>query len=288
MSNKLASERIEPIPLDVLAEIAQELGEEPRTAIAIRVRHPETVVHEAADAHLHKFKVAVQYAFARGRQAVNVERLQNPETRDAALNVIAMEIQAALVQVLPGTLKSCVRAGGDAGLSLLKTLRTAAPQIKGQPHTRRPPFNLSFDVTNRNATMWIRQHALELASDISKTSRKAITKALVRAFEEGDVAQLEDDIAAAVGDDDRAELIAQSEIMRASNEGQRQSWDQAVEAGLLPPDVRRTWIATGDEIVCDICAELDGTVADLDGLYPDPGGDGPPQHPRCRCTEGIA
>jgi hypothetical protein len=75
--------------------------------------------------------------------------------------------------------------------------------------------------------------------------------------------------------------------MTAANEGNREGWEAAVEAGLLPEDARVVWIATSD--ACPICEALDGKERPIDGTYDDPEGeDGPPQHPNCRCTEGIA
>lgn len=75
--------------------------------------------------------------------------------------------------------------------------------------------------------------------------------------------------------------------MKAASEAQRQLWEQAVEGGVISGDQRRVWIVTNDERLCPICNALDGAEADLDGQYPDPGGEGPPQHPACRCTEGL-
>src|SRR5204863_36491 len=91
----------------------------------------------------------------------------------------------------------------------------------------------------------------------------------------------------AIGDEARATLIARTETMIAANAGQRLGWDQAVDEGLLTGREKRQWIATDDGELCDECDALDGKTTTLDGEYPDPGGDGPPLHPNCRCTEGI-
>lgn len=148
--------------------------------------------------------------------------------------------------------------------------------------------DMKFDAKDPIAAAWAREHAAELAKDLSDTTEQAIKDAVARSFEDPDYdrADLEDDILDAVGDDDRAELIARTETMRAANEGQRQSWDQAVDKGLLEGDEKREWIVAED--ACPECDVLDGQLADLDGQYPDDGGDGPPLHPNCRCTEGIS
>lgn len=149
------------------------------------------------------------------------------------------------------------------------------------------PLKMRFDATNQRVIDWADRHAAELIDGISESTREAINNAVADALERGSIKDLYDEILDAVGNEARAELIARTEVMTAANEGQREGWRQAVESGLLADDARVAWIATGDASVCPICDELDGQVRDMDGQYPDPGGDGPPQHPRCRCTEGI-
>jgi hypothetical protein len=145
------------------------------------------------------------------------------------------------------------------------------------------PLNMKFDVSNPAAVAWAKEHAGELAVGISDTTEQAIKDAVAQALESGD--DPADAIEAAVGDADRADLIARTEVMTAANEGQRQAWDQATEAGLLTGDEQAVWIATED--ACPECEALDGETRSLDGEYPDDGGDGPPLHPNCRCTEGL-
>lgn len=84
----------------------------------------------------------------------------------------------------------------------------------------------------------------------------------------------------------RALTIAQTETMRASNEGQRQMWNQAVENGRLKPNVKRVWIVTPDDKLCPICAPLEGQLAGLHETFSG-GFMTPPAHPRCRCTTGL-
>ncbi len=86
----------------------------------------------------------------------------------------------------------------------------------------------------------------------------------------------------------RAETISRSEIMAASNKGQRMLWDGAKDAGLIDnKSAHREWIG-GQENSCDECDEMDGNTADLDGDYDGPYSDGPPGHPSCECTEGLS
>jgi SPP1 gp7 family putative phage head morphogenesis protein len=147
-----------------------------------------------------------------------------------------------------------------------------------------------FDASNPAAQKWVEEHATELITDLSDTTREDIKDLLEQAFEgDFDVDQLTQDIADAIGDDERADLIARTETMRASNEGQQEAWDQAVEEGLLTGTERQEWIVTPDDRLCPICEPMDGVVTDLDGYFDVDGDqiDGPPAHPRCRCTIGL-
>ena len=103
-------------------------------------------------------------------------------------------------------------------------------------------------------------------------------------FETGNFSPAWEEILDAVGDEARADLSARTEIMMAVNEGQREAWRQAVDEGLLTGKEQRVWIAI--EGACPACDALDGETAPLDGEYSG-GVEGPPLHPRCRCTEGI-
>jgi SPP1 gp7 family putative phage head morphogenesis protein len=84
----------------------------------------------------------------------------------------------------------------------------------------------------------------------------------------------------------RALLIARTETIRGSNEGQNQLWRQAIDAGQLSRNANRVWIATPDERICPTCEALDGKIAPIngsfEGLY-----SSPPAHPACRCTTGL-
>ncbi len=227
----------------------------------------DTPVHKAADKHLDALTVAVRYTFAKGRKA-----LGKSANADAAVKAV----KAALLDVLPDVLLSALLAGGKA--TTLKVSRAAERRaLAGKV------LDFRFDVSNPLAAQWAREHAAELAKGISETTREDIAAAIANQEETGESAY--DDILDAVGDDARAELIARTETMFAANEGQRQAWDQAVDKGLLDEDSKRVWIAAGD--ACPECDELDGEETTLDGEYPGDGGDGPPLHPACRCTEGI-
>ncbi|HVJ72041.1 MAG TPA: phage minor head protein [Sphingomicrobium sp.] len=135
---------------------------------------------------------------------------------------------------------------------------------------------------------WAEKHAAKLAKGLSDTTRDAIAEAIANAFEERDKGKawkdLVDEILDAVGDDARAQTIAETEVMAAANAGQRAAWNEQVESGFLGSDEKRRWLTFPD--ACPECDEYDGEEVGLDELYHD-SVEGPPLHPRCRCIEEL-
>lgn len=93
----------------------------------------------------------------------------------------------------------------------------------------------------------------------------------------------------------RSEMIARTEMARATEAARREAWRQAIGGGLIDPlRTEKEWLATNDQRCCDECADLDGTRASMpDGHFigdgGTDGGQGPPQHPACRCrTVAVA
>jgi Phage Mu protein F like protein. len=87
----------------------------------------------------------------------------------------------------------------------------------------------------------------------------------------------------------RAEAIARTETIAASNEGQRELWLQAVDQGLLTGTEQREWIASPKS--CEACEEMDGETVGLTEEFQLPDGDsviGPPAHPNCTCAVGLS
>ena len=74
----------------------------------------------------------------------------------------------------------------------------------------------------------------------------------------------------------RARAIARTEIIRAHSEGQLDSYEQL---GIKEVGLMAEWSTAGDDRVCALCEELEGTVmtiAEARGLLP--------RHPNCRCA----
>ena len=90
----------------------------------------------------------------------------------------------------------------------------------------------------------------------------------------------------------RAETIARTETLRASNAGLQETWRQAQEQGLLGPNMKQKWIITPDERLCDLCEEtkvLNAAGVPIGGDFQTPNGPvkRPPLHVSCRCSIGL-
>ncbi len=240
-----------------------------RNAGTLRVLSAKGIL-SIADASLAKVSVAVRYAFARGRAALL------RASKDRAADVAARAVADALAKTLPNALRATYVAGGELGAG--QTSRRAAEDRAAASK----PISIKFDPSNPRAAAWAREHAGDLIKGVSDVTRERVRDAVAKQNETGEFSY--DDILDAVGDEERADLIARTETMIAASEGQREGWRQAVEAGELPDDMQRVWIVTPG--CCDLCDELDGERADIDGEYPG-GVSGPPLHPNCRCTEGL-
>lgn len=154
----------------------------------------------------------------------------------------------------------------------------------------KPSKGFTFDAENADALAWAKDHAADLVTEVSDATRADIKAAMEDLFAgEATPEELSDELLDIIGDADRAELIAQTETMAASNGGVQEAWSQAVDAGLLTGNEERVWIVTPDETLCPICEALDGQTAPIDGEFESDGEtyDGAPAHPRCRCTEGL-
>jgi len=91
---------------------------------------------------------------------------------------------------------------------------------------------------------------------------------------------------------ERSHNIARTETMKAIGEGRAQAWKQAEKRGLVKDsEIQREWITARDELVCEICAPMDGEViTGAKAVWTLPNGekrDFAWAHNLCRCTENI-
>lgn len=189
-------------------------------------------------------------------------------------------------------------------------------------------FSLAFDETNPLALRWALENAAGTVTGISEETRAALRQLIARMFIEGippakaarmmrDLLGLTPRLAVAAVNyrltlerdperdpeqgarmadryetrllNFRAEQIARTESMRASNAGQDELWRQAIDNGQLDKEhTQRQWLITPDERLCPVCASIaDAGPVDFGQPFVSDDGqtfDQPPAHVSCRCT----
>jgi SPP1 gp7 family putative phage head morphogenesis protein len=203
--------------------------------------------------------------------------------------------------------------------------RAGKAAITYMPKKIQLAFN--FNVLNPTAVKWTQERTGALIVEVSGETKEAVTEVIHRAFIDGmhprqsarhikNLVGLTKRQAGAVdnlrrrlmkeGASDeviakrtqeyakrllayRAETIARTETLAASNSGTYQSWLQARDEGFLAPNVVRKWIVTPDDRLCPLCQQMTGATAGLEEPFNTPKGPmyHPPLHPDCRCTAGL-
>lgn len=147
--------------------------------------------------------------------------------------------------------------------------------------------NVSWDIALTDALAFAREYGYGLIRNIDETTRESIRTIQAKSIEEGwSKAQLEAELAKVlvIGGETpaaqiqrRAELIAQTEGIRAFNEGAFKRWDMA---GVT----RARWQTVNDPNVCPTCRALHGKVAEFRNGW-EIGGKVYREiaHPGCRC-----
>ncbi len=201
-----------------------------------------------------------------------------------------------------------------------KWLRPVAEVTRPKPAAIIGQFNL----VNERSVEYARQRSAALVSGIGADTKKAIQDLVIRSFREGRTGdQLARDVREIIGllprqatalenfrrrleqagrtpakiEDltegyrrrlllQRSRMIARTEIINSSTQGQQTVWGQAVEQNLIGPKTKRKWIVAPDDRLCSRCEEMRGKTAVLGQPY-DNGVMGPTLHPGCRCAEVL-
>lgn len=82
----------------------------------------------------------------------------------------------------------------------------------------------------------------------------------------------------------RANLIARTELVIASNQGRYAGWKALDSTGQIDPRSVKEWVAA--PTACPLCLALHGQLAPWQGTFPN-GLEMPPDHPACRCSAVI-
>lgn len=137
------------------------------------------------------------------------------------------------------------------------------------------------DLASR-AVRWARQYAGELTRGITRTTQRVVRDSVATfistpGMTTGDLTDMLSTTFGAA----RAQTIAVTEFTRAHFEGTREAADEARRVGFQMVGI---WLTAADELVCPICAPLEG-VKETSGTWIHPDGEAyrPPAHPNCRC-----
>lgn len=158
-----------------------------------------------------------------------------------------------------------------------------------------------FDFNDAQARAWLNTYSLKFASKLGETTIQALRGVLDTALAEGwGFPKLIDEVRAVYSGwtTGRAEAIARSETIRASNAGAEQAFRQL---GVT----QKQWYTAEDERVCPFCGKMHKTVVGVEQNYWNYGDEMvitdsngqqqalkmdyeavgyPPLHPQCRCT----
>lgn len=139
-----------------------------------------------------------------------------------------------------------------------------------------PAIGIDWDNVYRGAADWSRRYGSTLVTNIDERTRQGVRDAVADYYEQGqNLGQLRERLGQWFGPV-RADMIATTEVTRASVEGERAIAQEAMSTGIQMVAV---WQTSNDEMVCPICGPRHGK-AEGDGWTK---ADGPPAHPRCRC-----
>ena len=128
---------------------------------------------------------------------------------------------------------------------------------------------------NQKALEWLKTHIGWAAEQVTETMSQALAQALADGFNNGEsIDKIAERVQGVFTDasDSRAQMIARTEILGASNQGNILGYK---EAGVTQVE----WLTARDERTCEICDPMDGDIENINEAPPLPAS----THPQCRC-----
>lgn len=156
------------------------------------------------------------------------------------------------------------------------------------------PIGVDWDLVNERAARWASGYSGSLVRRLTLRTRVQVQEAVSDFFRtpttfgqlqaELDVPALRDKLGRVIMPETRAEMIATTEVTRASDQGQAAIVRQ-IKADNPAIRMREFWDTNNDEMVCPICGSLHGVEGDGNGNFTTKTGETyqVPAHPRCRC-----
>ena len=145
-------------------------------------------------------------------------------------------------------------------------------------------IGMDYTLVNAKAAEWARKYAGDLIKDIDHTTRDVLRNA-ISAFVETPGFTIRDVMDMLPFSEERSMSIAVTEITRSYAEANLIAGQELKREF---PDVKiiKMWRTNQDDLVCLICAPLDGMEVEIDEGFSTEEGegvDGPPIHPNDRC-----
>jgi uncharacterized protein len=224
---------------------------------------------------------------------------------DNSLGAFRADMTRAYGKVIGATGKKVVKLAKVRGSFISGSDRRGLRQDRNNQ-----VIEMAFDLENPRVLFWASKQAGELITEMTDFTKGAIREMIADGLQRGVAPRvLAKEIRNAVGlrsdqvkrlsklreagktptqlnrairkmRNQRALLIARTETMRAANEGLKETWIQAQEAGLLPANVKREWMSNTDRH-----ADRDGVKVGITESWPwlsEPGAE-----PNCGCSQGI-
>lgn len=127
-------------------------------------------------------------------------------------------------------------------------------------------ITIDWNLLNQQAYDFAKSYSYKLIKGLDQTSQERVQKAFTTWLSSGAaLPELKAALAPIFNDSQRAGVIAQTEAIRAYNEGAFKRWG---DLGIK----KAVWRTVADPKVCPICRPMNGQVADFDSGWVHPGG----------------
>lgn len=240
--------------------------------------------------------------------------IENVTNREAEIKGFAVDIfreqEYQVLQNLENDVKHWkkeVRKGKEASvipsLEQLSLMWAVLEQVLREIYVEQGNYTLDYlgtggaiDLTTAFAVQYLQEYAGTLITGINTTTREKLRETLAEGFEAGeDIGKLKKRVKTVFADatTNRAEMIARTEALRASNAATVEAYRQS---GVVES---KEWLTERDGRACPFCLDQDGKTVKLstnffkEGETIEVNGEKytvtlavgePPLHPRCRCT----
>lgn len=236
-----------------------------------------------------QFEQALFAAFAGGQRAKAAQLLNLLGDPPSVANIpsewwdrLAADLRAALEPILIDmAVASALGLGASAGI--MGAVNWAAVNTRAETWARGYTYNLVRGINSTTRDMLRREIAAFYRDG------KATVGTLAESLRPG-LPELRDRLGRVMASETRANLIAVTEVTRATAEGEQRLVDE-IKSQNPDANVIGVWLTSRDEHVCPlICIPLNGARDDGRGNFINPK-DGQvyrlPGHPACRCGRGT-